>query len=193
MSAFRVATPDDRAAVIDTVVLAFDEDPAFRYFFPTDELWAADAPAFVGALFDSRVDAGATWMTNDASAVAMWASPEAESLRADFGVLDPSTRARLAAYDEVTHSGLPDTAFWYLGILATHPAHRGQRLGRRAMQPGLDLASSTSLPAYLETTNDANVALYERSGWETTSAVEFSGIRITVLRHIGAGSNGAGS
>jgi len=185
MSAFRVAAPEDRAEVINTVVLAFDQDPAFRYFFPTDELWSSDAPAFVGALFDSRVDAGATWMTDDASAVAMWASPEAESLRADFDVLDPSTRARLAAYDEATHSGMPGTAFWYLGILATHPAHRGQRLGRRAMQPGLDRANSTSLPAYLETTNDENVALYERSGWETTSAVDFSGIRITVLRHTG--------
>lgn len=186
MSTLRVATSKDRTAVIDTVVLAFDQDPAFRYFFPTEELWSLDARAFVGALFDSRVDAGATWMTTDASAVAMWASPEAESVPADFDVLDPSTRSRLAAYDEATHSGLPDTAFWYLGILATHPAHRGQRLGRSAMQPGLDRAESTALPAYLETTNDANVALYERSGWATTSAIDFSGIRITVLRHTGA-------
>ncbi|NNC81926.1 MAG: GNAT family N-acetyltransferase [Acidimicrobiales bacterium] len=180
-----MATRDDRAALIDTVVVAFDQDPAFRYFFG-DELFAVDAPAFVGALFDSRVDAGATWITDDAGAVAMWANPEADSVRSDFGALDPSTRARLAAYDEATHAALPDSPFWYLGILATHPNYRGLRLGRSAMQPGLDRSRETGLPAYLETTSDANVAMYERSGWETSTVTEFEDLAITVLRYTGA-------
>jgi len=184
MSVFRIATREDRSALIETVVLAFDQDPAFRYFFG-DELFDIDAPTFVGALFDSRVDAGATWVTDDAGAVAMWASPEAESLRSDFGALDPSSRARLAAYDEATHAALPDSPFWYLGILATHPGRRGQRLGRSAMQPGLDRSKETGFPAFLETTNDDNVAMYERSGWKTSTVTEFEDLAITVLRYTG--------
>ena len=84
----RIATPADRASVIDTVVAAFDQDPAFRWFFPTDASWSRNAQLFAGALFDSRVESQATWLVDNAAAVAMWADPAAESLRADLGALD---------------------------------------------------------------------------------------------------------
>ena len=78
--------------------------------------------------------------------------------------LDDASRQRVAEYNAATEGGLPESPFWYLGLLATHPAHRGRALGRATMQPGLAAAEDSGLPAYLETSNPDNVALYERAG-----------------------------
>ncbi len=181
----RIATPADRADVIDTVVAAFDQDPAFRWFFPTDTSWARNVQPFVGALFDSRVDSSATWLVDDAAAVAMWADPAAESLRADLGALDDAALARLSAYNAATADGLPDEPFWYLGVLATRPDRQGERLGRTVMEAGLRRAATTGVPAYLETTKPANVSMYERSGWSVTAENTIDSLTIWVLRHEG--------
>lgn len=182
----RTATSSDRAAVIDTTVAAFQHDPAFRWFFPTAESWARNVRLFVGALFDSRVGHDATWVTAGAEAVAMWATPTADGVRADLGNLDDPSRQRLSEYNAATEGGLPDGPFWYLGILATHPAHRGRALGRAAMQPGLRTAAESGLPAYLETTNADNVTLYERAGWERTGETTIDTLTIWVLRYSGS-------
>lgn len=182
----RIATAEDRQTVVDTVVAAFDQDPAFRWFFPTEDSWSRNAHLFVGALFDSRVASGATWLADDGAALAMWADPAAESLRADLGALDDDALARLSTYNDATAGGLPDEPFWYLGVLATHPDRKGEKLARRVMVEGLRRARSTGLPAYLETTNEANVALYERSGWTQTAESHIDTLTIWVLRHEGS-------
>ena len=58
----RRATPADRDRVITTVVAAFVDDPAFRYFFPDDATYAGHAADFAGYLFDKRVRHGSVWL-----------------------------------------------------------------------------------------------------------------------------------
>jgi GNAT superfamily N-acetyltransferase len=181
----RLADRTDRDTVVSTVVAAFDQDPAFRWFFPTDASWDRNVRPFVGALFDSRVDANATWLADDGAALALWADPNADSLRADLGALDEDAVARLAAYNAATTDGLPDSPFWYLGILATRPDRQGERLARTVMEVGLRRAAETGLPAYLETTKPSNVQMYERSGWAVTAENSIDTITIWVLRHEG--------
>lgn len=208
----RLATPADRAAVIATVVAAFAQDPAFRFFFPDDDTYAAEAPLFVGALFDDRVGDDATWVldapvdhdradttTNadetratlrDAgraqlASLAMWAPPTTAAHGADLSGLSTESRDRLRVYDQATNDGLPTAPLWYLGILATHPDHSGQRHGRRLMAPGLEASRRSGHPAYLETTNAQNVAMYERAGWISTSVNHIDELTVTVLRFAG--------
>ncbi len=40
------------------------------------------------------------------------------------------------------------------------------------MAAGLEEAARQNLPAYLETTNPGNVALYERAGWRVTAELD---------------------
>ncbi len=42
---------------------------------------------------------------------------------------------------------------------------KGEDTSRAVMRAGLARAAAEGLPAFLETTNEQNVALYERSGW----------------------------
>ena len=169
----RPATIDDQGRVIDTFVAAFVDDPALRFFFP-GAMYAEHAPVFVGALFDRRVGAGTIWVADGGAAVAMWDAPttgipaEFEQPPAD---LPPDAKARLAAYDAAVLQVLPESEHWYLGVLATHPDRSRQGLGRAVMAAGLREAAATGLPAYLETTNPANVGLYRSTGWDVVAQV----------------------
>jgi GNAT superfamily N-acetyltransferase len=168
----RQATPHDRDRVIATVVAAFVDDPAFGYFFDAEQ-YANDAAAFAGWLFDRRVPHGTIWVVDGGSAVSMWEPPHppgANSHAAQPAEPGPAIGApaaqRLASYDRSVHRLLPTQPHWYLGVLATHPEHAGKRWGRAVMQAGL-VRAAAGVPACLETTNPANVALYQRSGWST--------------------------
>ena len=184
----RQATPSDRDRVVETVVAAFVADPAFRHFFPDDTTYVPLASKFAGWLFDRRVAHDTVWVVDGGDAVAMWEAPR---LSKDSGTSAESTElelprdaaARLAAYDSAVHPLFPNTPFWYLGVVATHPDHAGRRLGRLAMDAGLARAQRDELPAYLETVTATNVAVYQSVGWEVADTVSVDGVDVRVMRH----------
>ncbi len=188
--AVRVATVEDRDAVVATVVVAFEHDPALRYFFPNDDRYAVQATAFFGALFDRRVGHGTVWVHGPADAVAMWSppsqpTPSATGHAAWPDVIGPAELARIDAYQSVVDELLPDVAeHWYLGVLATLPEQRGRGLGQVLMRAGL--AGVGTGAAHLETTNPGNVGYYESAGWEVVASNDGGApLPIWVLRHHG--------
>lgn len=154
-----VATSAHRATVIDTVVAAFATDPAFRFFCPDDATFHADATAIAAALFDARVGHGTVWVADGGAAVAMWDGPAAPP-----AAHEPT--GRFAVYATAVAANMPTYPRWYLGVLASHPEHRGRRLARTTMAPGLARAAEDGLPALLETSNPANVDVYRSVGFE---------------------------
>jgi len=184
----RTATPRDRERVVETVVAAFADDPAFRHFFPDDSAYVSSASSFAGWLFDKRVVHSTVWVVDAGNAVAMWEAPnrrgdaEGRTVPSEPDV-PPDALARLGKYDAAVHPLLPSTPFWYLGVVATHPDHAGHRLGRLAMGPGLSHAQEDGLPAYLETTTALNVAVYRSVGWEVAESVRVGGLDVRVMRH----------
>ena len=188
-----LATSAERARVVETFVAAFGTDPALRFFFPDDETYPALAARFAGHLFDKRVVRGGALVIDGGSAVSLW-DPPAESGPQDaptdddaLPVLDlpAEATARLAAYDETVHELIPSAPHWYLGVLATHPAWTGRGWGSTVMSAGLDKAAHDGLPAYLETTNPANVEWYARAGWEVADTAQVGDLEVWVLRHPG--------
>jgi ribosomal protein S18 acetylase RimI-like enzyme len=180
----RIAAPADRDAVVATVVAAFEQDPAFRYFFPDDDTYVAEAGAFAASLFDRRVGLGTVWVAGDAHATNLWVPPVDPSVAASEEPLpgvSPEAIARLDRYDDAVHPFLPPQPHWYLGIAATHPAHAGRRLGRALIEVGRDRAAADRVPAVLETTNADNVRLYERAGWTVLTEVPDAPLRTWVL------------
>jgi ribosomal protein S18 acetylase RimI-like enzyme len=192
MSDVRLATTEDHSQVVATAVAAFVNDPALRHFFP-DERYSQQATAFFGYLFDKRVDLGTVWVTERCEAAAMW-SPPANSIsahnhqRAVAGyaameeVVGVDAARRLRVYNDLVDQHLPgEDEYWYLGVLATHPEHAGRGYGVEVMCAGLSHATG---PAYLETTQPANVAYYERLGWTVTALVTSHTPPIWILRSV---------
>jgi len=55
---------------------------------------------------------------------------------------------------------------WYLGVLATHTAHRGHGIGMDLLRENLRMVDETGLPAYLESSNPVNDDRYRDVGFE---------------------------
>ncbi|MFI6266270.1 N-acetyltransferase [Micromonospora sp. NPDC051006] len=168
-----VATPEDRAQVITSLVAAFTKDPVLRYLFPDEATYPRYAAAFFGHLFDKRVHKGTIWTIEHGASVAIWEPPAAENEWPDDDLaahLPADVLARVRGYDEAVHSALPAAPFWYLGVLGTHPDKAGRRWGHAVMKMGLDRAAADGLPAILETSNPDNVEVYRRAGWDVVHA-----------------------
>lgn len=178
----RPATAADHDAVVTTVVAAFAQDPAFRWFFPDPATFDERATAFVTAVLRPRLAADAVWVVGDGAAVALWEPPGAGGGGSVENAVPADTYARLQQWERAAHRFIPDEPHWYLGILATHPAHAGQGLAKLAAAPGLARATEAGLTCWLETATATNVAMYRRRGWTTVGAVEVDGVTCTVMR-----------
>jgi ribosomal protein S18 acetylase RimI-like enzyme len=54
---------------------------------------------------------------------------------------------------------------WYLGYLGARHDHQGQGLGSQLLREVLTHADAEATPAYLESSNERNLSLYERHGF----------------------------
>jgi ribosomal protein S18 acetylase RimI-like enzyme len=181
------ATPADREQVVRTFVAAFVDDPALRFFFPSDPTYPRLASAFAGWLFDKRVRRGTVRVIGGGASVAMWDPPlDVSQTGTSYALnLPPDALKRVAAYDAAVDAILPETPYWYLGVLATHPDHAGQGWGRTVMAEGLRRAARDGVPAYLETSSQRNVEIYQRAGWETVASIPVDALDVRVMRHLG--------
>lgn len=166
-----VALPSDRERIVGTLVAAFAGDPVLRFLFPADADYPGQAAAFFGYLFDKRVGKRSIFTVEGGVSAAIWEPPGGPDVVAGELDLPPAARDRVRRYDDAIHAAFPDEAYWYLGVLGTHPAAAGRRLGRAVMAAGLRRAAADGLPAYLETSRPSNVDLYRRAGWEVVAEV----------------------
>ena len=172
MTGIRVAGVADRERVVETLVAAFSGDPVLRFLFPADGDYPGHAGAFFGHLFDKRVHKGAIWTIDGGVAAAIWEPPGEEApVVSEIAGLPVDARERMRRYDDAVHAAFPERPYWYLGVLGTHPAAAGRRLGRTVMAEGLRRAAADGLPAYLETSTPGNVDLYRGAGWEVVAEV----------------------
>jgi len=69
----------------------------------------------------------------------------------------------------------PREPHWYLFIVGSDPARRGQGHGRAVIAPVLEECDRDGLPAYLESSNPDNVPYYARFGFEVTGELSLAG------------------
>jgi GNAT superfamily N-acetyltransferase len=74
----------------------------------------------------------------------------------------PRVSALMAAFER-THPTEP--RHFYLSLLGTHPDHAGHGHGIALLAANLDEIDAAGAPAYLESSNPANVRRYERLGF----------------------------
>jgi GNAT superfamily N-acetyltransferase len=169
--AARVAATPDAAHITRTMTAAFQDDPVWgRWAFHDPEQLATWWRLFV----DGALRYSSTWITPACEAVAMWIPPDGTELAAtDEARVEPLLRELLGTrsadvlhalerFEEAHPRGGPH---YYLSLLATHPDHRGRGLGIGLLEQNLARIDAEHLPAYLESTNPANNARYQRVGF----------------------------
>ena len=65
----------------------------------------------------------------------------------------------------------PTEPHWYLAIIGVEGAKQGRGLGAQLMEPALARCDEQGLIAYLESSNPANISLYQRHGFEVIGEI----------------------
>lgn len=175
-----LATQDDSAAIIATLVTAFADDPFIRWMFPKPETYLTAFPMvlkyFAGAAFGT----GTAYATHETKGAALWlppgVSPDEEGLgQVLHDHVDAERHEQVFAVMEQVGAGHPEDAHWYLPAMGVDPREQGKGLGAALLGESLSACDASCRLAYLESTNPTNVAFYMRHGFEVIGEIRIGG------------------
>jgi ribosomal protein S18 acetylase RimI-like enzyme/uncharacterized protein YjiS (DUF1127 family) len=172
--------PDERAAVIATLVAAFEADAAVRAIYPGDLDYHRHFPGFLTAFGGRAFEAGAVDLDPAGRGAALWfppgVAPDGDAIAAHLEATVPPARlGALAAGMEIQGRMHPHAPHWYLPWIGVGPEAQGAGIGSALLAKGLARADAEGMPAYLEATGERNAMLYRRHGFEVLSVVEAPG------------------
>ena len=173
MDAHRAGT-DELADLATTLAGAFRDDPVWSWVFVDRGTRERHLAEVWMLLLEGAVDYRWVWSTHGAGAVTVWIPPGLPELpephAARIGPLfqellgDDVTRAEaIEAQFALARPTAPD--HYYLSLFGTHPDHRGHGTGMALLADNLALVDAEHRPAYLESTNPANLARYRSVGF----------------------------
>jgi ribosomal protein S18 acetylase RimI-like enzyme len=185
-SLVRKATLADAPRLAQALASAFQDDPVITWVFPDEQRRRAVLPAFMEfRLQKLAFPHDEVWMTAGGAAAAVWLPPPGRwqlplpqrlrllpALVRFFGL---RTASVLGALDRMEQRHPRDPSHWYLFILGTEQAAQGRGLGSALLAQMLARLDADSMPAYLESSNERNLALYGRHGFEVTSEMAIPG------------------
>ncbi len=178
----RPATRTDTAALSRVLGRAFYEDPVMCWLLPDPQARRRKLHRLFAALTRHHhlsrggVEVAAAGSDAAIGAAALWDPPgrwqhtPAEELRAAPGMLLAFGTAvrRGMRLTEMMKAHHPEEPHWYLAVIGSDPQVRGTGLGQALMASRLDRCDAEHAPAYLESSNEANVPYYQRFGFEVT-------------------------
>ena len=180
MGLVRLGIPDvSRIAAL--FARAFQDDPLMCYAIPAVRQrrrllpWLMGLNARYGCRYGEvyctpEYTGAAIWLPPGQTAYTLWrmlrAGMFAAPLRMPWPVLRRLARVESQAgalHERYTNATGPH---WYLAQIGVEPAYQRQGIASRLLRPMLARIDAAALPCYLETENAANVAIYQRNGFE---------------------------
>lgn len=162
---------------VTTLTRAFDGYALMRHFLSEEEHRQRVQRYQETFLRKVGLTAGHVWSAGDGAAVSVWTAPDMPDpgavfgpLAAEFESIAGSRAEVMRASEAVMAKERPDFPCWFLGTVAVDPELQGKGLGRAVIEPGIERAEREGLPVFLETSDDKNVSIYERLGFEVTAA-----------------------
>ncbi len=173
----RAAVAADRRDVVRVMAAAFDDDPVTRWLVPPGR---SLEPLFAAHSRWSHFAPGSTdlaLLDGEPVGAAFWDPPgfRVSALR-QVAALPFYVRAlrrhldRGATVESQMRKARPAEEFWYLAGVGA--IRRGQGIGSALLRHRLDAITG---PAYLESSKQENIALYERFGFELREPISLPG------------------
>ena len=175
-----LATQDDSASIIATLVTAFVDDPFIRWMFPKPETYLTAFPMvlkyFAGAAFDTRT----AYQAQEAKGAALWLPPGVSPDEEGLGQVledhvDAERQEQVFAVMEQVGAGHPEDAHWYLPAMGVDPKEQGKGFGAALLGESLGICDTSRRLAYLDSTNPRNVPFYQRHGFEVVGEIQIDG------------------
>ncbi|MGH2395443.1 MAG: GNAT family N-acetyltransferase [bacterium] len=175
--AVTAAKAQDRERVVSAIVLAFVSDPVARWAWPEPHTYRTYFPEFTNVFGGKAFDHGTAHSVADFSGGALWLPP---GVQPDEEVLvglmersiDPKRLQVVFTMLEKMGGYHPTEPHWYLPLIGVEPAKQGHGYGSALLRHALERIDREGRIAYLESTNPANIPLYQRHGFEVIGTIQ---------------------
>ncbi len=163
--------------IIATLVLAFSTDPANRWLFPNPHQYLTYFPQFVQAFGGQAFECRTVYCSENYSGAALWIPPGVEpDVQPVIDLIQHSVSETdqtdvFAVLEQIEHYH-PQFPHWYLPFIGVEPAQQGKGYGSALLQPVLETCDRDRIPAYLESSNPANIPFYERHGFKVLGTIQ---------------------
>ncbi len=180
----RIATAADAEKVTEILVLAFNRCPTWGWVFPDPVARARQHRALWGLLVAGALRYPWVWLGAGDVTTSVWIPPDGTELSDEqlalvepmfVDMLGPGASRVLSTLDAFDAAHPHDEPHYYLSLLGTDPAHHGHGYGLGLLEENLRIIDAEGMPAYLESSNPANVPLYERYGFRVLSSFDVPG------------------
>ena len=176
------ATIADREKVIDCLTAAFATDPVMSWIGRRDAKRDRGRRAMFSFLVGKLgLPGNELWTAGDYSAAALWVPPERADLKLPWweelqmiptvvSFTSLGGLGRVDAFRKTAEKYHPKAKpHFYLMTIGVDPRFQGQGLGGALLDATLAKIDAKGLPSYLESSNEKNVPLYKRHGYEVTA------------------------
>ncbi len=180
----RQAQWSDSAPISETLARAFLDDPLICFFLPDEASRPRKMPRLFRVLFKLGMPFGTCDVTTGYEAAAIWRPPgrwqiplyqyftNGIEFHALFGARNGLKV--MSAMDQIEKRH-PREPHYYLQAIGTDPAKQGKGFGGIAMRRHLAIADEKRLPAYLESSKEKNIPIYQSFGFEVTGEIQIPG------------------
>ncbi|MGO1075144.1 GNAT family N-acetyltransferase [Inquilinus sp. CA228] len=172
-----VVEPAESERAVATILLAFATDPMARWTYPDPQQYLLHFPGFIRGLGGAAFADGTAWQVDDHAGAMLWLRPGAHSDEEALGALIETTipqerQGEIGAIVEQMARYHPVEPHWHLPLIGVDPLHQRKGYGAALLQDALQRCDRDHLPAYLESSNPANIGLYRRHGFEVTGTIQ---------------------
>ena len=147
-----------------------------RWLYPDADAYLRHFPNFANRFGGAAFESETAWVGGDSGGAALWLPPGAHQDG------DAIAEYLFESIEEARHETLrdalgqmaeyhPEEPHWYLAIIGVDAAHQGQGLGAKLLAAALERCDDQGLISYLESSNPANISLYERHGYEVMAEI----------------------
>ena len=177
----RPATWADADAVAETLGRAFFDDPLICFILKDEATRPNRMPRLFKLLFKLGLPYEACDVTAGYESVALWRPPGEWEIPwwqyitngVEFLSLFGLGGARHVTWVmDIIEKRHPHEPHWYLQAIGTDPAKQGKGFGGVVIRRQLATADAAGLPAYLESSKETNIPIYQSFGFEVTGEIK---------------------
>jgi len=171
------AKTQDRERVISAIILAFVDDPVARWSWPEPHDYLTYFTEFANVFGGKAFEHGTAYSVAEFSGGALWLPPGVEPDEKVLVALmersiDPKRLQVVFTIFEKMGSCHPTEPHWYLPLIGVEPTKQGRGYGSALLGHALEHKDHEGRIAYLESTNPANIPLYQRHRFEVIGTIQ---------------------
>jgi ribosomal protein S18 acetylase RimI-like enzyme len=173
----QVARPSDEDRVTASIVRAFMNDPAARWMYPDPAQNLENFPKFVGAFGGRAFESGMVHQAGTFQGAALWLPPgvhpdeDAIIELISRSVPERDQAVMFSVFDRMGQYH-PPQPHWHLSLIGVEPQEQGKGHGSALLHHALARCDAEAALAYLESSNEQNIPLYQRHGFEVLGRIQ---------------------